>query len=85
MIDQTFTKANRLFVLSFERIEENNVKKDSRRFAFFALPVKNEEEAFEKIIEMSRNDDYILVIYWILLISKKITDLLQLIWVSKLI
>ena len=28
LIDPTFTKVNRLFVLSFERIEENNVKKD---------------------------------------------------------
>ena len=25
---------------------------------FFDLPVKNEEEAFEKIIEMSNNNDY---------------------------
>ena len=30
LIDPTFTNANRLFVLSFERIEENNVKKDHR-------------------------------------------------------
>ena len=30
LIDPTFTKVNRLFVLSFERIEENNVKKDHR-------------------------------------------------------
>ena len=29
LIDPTFTKVNRLFVLSFERIEENNVKKKS--------------------------------------------------------
>ena len=28
LIDPTFTKVNRLFVLSFEKIEENNVKKD---------------------------------------------------------
>ena len=26
--------------------------------SFFDLPVKNEEEAFEKIIEMSNNNDY---------------------------
>ena len=25
---------------------------------FFDLPVKNEKEAYEKIIEMSRNNDY---------------------------
>ena len=30
LIDPTFTNVNRLFVLSFERIEENNVKKDYR-------------------------------------------------------
>ena len=30
LIDLTFTKVNRLFVLSFERIEENNVKKYHR-------------------------------------------------------
>ena len=27
LIDPSFTNVNRLFVLSFERIEENNVKK----------------------------------------------------------
>ena len=30
LIDPTFTKVNRLFVFSFKRIEENNVKKDHR-------------------------------------------------------
>ena len=30
LIDPTFTNVNRLFVLPFERIEENNVKKDCR-------------------------------------------------------
>ena len=30
LIDPTFTNVNRLFVLSFKRIEENNVKKDYR-------------------------------------------------------
>ena len=79
LIDPTFTKVNRLFVLSFERIEENNVKKDHRDSfshyyvpnveikdfnvlidgkSFFDLPVKNEEEAYEKIIEISKNNDY---------------------------
>ena len=64
--------------MSFERIEENIVKKDhgdsfSHYYVpnveikdfnvliegkhFFDLPVKNEEEAYEKIIEMSRNND----------------------------
>ena len=79
LIDSTFTIVNRLFVLPFERIEENNVKKDYRdSFShyyipkvqikdfnvlidgknFFDLPVKNEEEAYEKNIEMSNNNDY---------------------------
>ena len=30
LIDPTFTKVNRLFVLSCERIEENKVKKDCK-------------------------------------------------------
>ena len=40
---------------------------DGKRF--FDLPVKNEEEAFEKIIEISRNNDYAIGNFWILLIS----------------
>ena len=65
--------------MSFERIEENNVKKYHRDSfshyyvpnveikdfnvlidgkSFFDLPVKNEEEAYEKIIEISKNNDY---------------------------
>ena len=79
LIDPTLTKVNRLFVLSFERIEENNVKKDDRDSfshycapnvevkdfnvlsdgkSFFGLPVKKEEEAYKRFIEMSRNNDY---------------------------
>ena len=79
LIDPTFTNVNRLFVLSFERIEENNIKKDYRdSFShyyvpkvqikdfnvlidgkiFFDLPIKNEEEAYEKIIDMSNNNNY---------------------------
>ena len=30
LLDPIFTNANRLFVLLFERIKENNVKKDHR-------------------------------------------------------
>ena len=79
LIDPTFTSVNTLFVLSFESIEGNNVKKDYRDSfshyyvpniqikdynvlidgkSFFNLPVKNEEEAYEKIIKMSNNVDY---------------------------
>ena len=38
------------------RINDCNVLTDGKRF--FVLPVKSEEEAYEKIIEMSKNNDY---------------------------
>ena len=39
LIDPTFTNVNRLFVLPFERIEENNVKKDYRdSFLHYYVP-----------------------------------------------
>ena len=38
------------------KIEDFNVLTGRR--CFFDLPVKNEEEAYEKIIDMSNNDDY---------------------------
>ena len=79
LIDPTFTNINRLFVLSFERIEEDNIKKgyrdsfshyyvpkvqikdfnvliDGKRF--FDLPIKDEEEAYEKIIDISNDNNY---------------------------
>ena len=74
LIDPTFTNVNRLFVLSFSRnnntdnrdsfsdyyvpnveIKDFNVLIDGK--SFFDLPVKN-EEAYQKIIEMSNNNDY---------------------------
>ena len=79
LIDPTFTNTNRLFALSFERTEENNVEKDYRDSfshyyvptvgikdfnvlidgkSFFDLPVRNDEEAYEKIIDMCNNSDY---------------------------
>ena len=79
LINPTFSNVNRLLILPFERIEENNVKKDHidsfshyyvpkveiKDFnvlidgkSFFDLPVKSEEEAFEKIIDMIKNNDY---------------------------
>ena len=79
LIDPTFTNVNRLFVLSFERIEEDNIKKDYRDSfspyyvpkvqikdfnvlidgkSFFDLSIKNEEEAYEKITDMSNNNNY---------------------------
>ena len=39
LINPTFTNASRLFVLSFERIVENNVKKDHRdSFSHYYVP-----------------------------------------------
>ena len=37
-------------------IKDFNVLTDGK--SFFDLPVKNEEEAYEKIIDMSNNNDY---------------------------
>ena len=72
LIDPAFTKVNRLFVLSFKNeddrtsflkyyisnvpIKDFNVSIDGKRF--FDMPIKNEEETFEQIIEMGRNNDY---------------------------
>ena len=79
LIDPTFTNNNWLFVLSFERTEEDNIKKDYRDYfsnyyvpniqvkdinvlidgkSFFDLPIKNEKETYEKIIDMSNNNNY---------------------------
>ena len=72
LIDPTFTTVNRLFVLAYENdvdrqlyyqfylpkviIKDFNVIID--KLAFFDLPIKNEEEAYEKIIDISKNDEY---------------------------
>ena len=69
LIKPTFTNVHRLFVLSFNtdnrysysnyyvpkvEINDFNVLIDGK--SFFDLPVKNAEEAFEKIVEISNND-----------------------------
>ena len=72
MIDSTFTEENRLFVLSFENendrtsfskyytpkveIKDFNVLVNGK--SFFDVPVKNKEEAYKKVIEISKNNDY---------------------------
>ena len=72
LINPTFTKVNRLFVLLFENEEERtsflryyvpkveikdfNVLID--RKSFLDVPVRNKEEAYEKIISISKNNDY---------------------------
>ena len=37
--------------------KNNNISNNMRK-SFFDLPVKNKEEAYEKIIEISNNNDY---------------------------
>ena len=72
LIDPTFDKVNRLFVLSFKNtdhrtsfskyyspkveIKDFNVLSDAK--SFFGVPIKNREEAYEKIIEISKTSDY---------------------------
>ena len=72
LIDPIFTKANRLFVLPFENekdrtsfsdyyvpkveIKDFNVLIDGK--SFFDVPVKNKEEAYEKIMSIGKNNDY---------------------------
>ena len=68
--DPTFTKVNRLFVLSFENdhlfqsimyqkllcIKDFNVLIDGK--SIFDVPVKNKEGAYEKIMSITKNNDY---------------------------
>ena len=72
LIDPTFTNVNRLFVLAYRTADNRqsfsqfhlpnvmvkyyNVIID--KLAFFDLPIKTEEEAYEKIIDISRNNEY---------------------------
>ena len=71
LTDPTFTNVNRLFVLSFENENDRTsfskyyIPKVERKYfnvlidgkPFFEIPVKNKEEAYEAIIEMSKNND----------------------------
>ena len=54
------------------QMKDFNVLIDGR--SFFDLPIKNEEEAYEKIIDMSNNNDYTTGNLLILLITKKIIN-----------
>ena len=65
-------KVNRLFVLSFENkdvrmsyskyfmptveIKDHTMLTDNK--SFFDIPIKNKEEAYEKTMEMSKNNYY---------------------------
>ena len=72
LIDPTFSNVDRLFVLSFENeddrtsyykyyvpgveIKDHNVLIDGN--AFFELPVKNIEETYEKVTQITDNSGY---------------------------
>ena len=72
LVDPTFTNVNKLFVLAFQTADDRQsysqfylpkvMVKDYNviidKLAFFDLPIKIEEESYEKIIDISRNDEY---------------------------
>ena len=72
LIDPTFTNVNRLFVLAYQNADDRQLfsqfylprvmVKDFNviidKLAFFDLPIKTEEEAYEEIIVISRNNEY---------------------------
>ena len=72
LIDPTFTNVNRLFVLAYRTADDrqsfsqfylpNVMVKDCNviidKLAFFDLPIKTEEEGYEKIIDISINNEY---------------------------
>ena len=72
LIDPTFTNVNRLSVLAYQNVDDrqsfsqfylpNVMIKDYNviidKLAFFDLPIKTEEEAYEKIIDISKNNEY---------------------------
>ena len=72
LIDPTFTNVNRLFVLAYQNVDDRQsydefylpkvMVKDYNviidKLAFFDLPIKTEEEAYEKIIDISGNNEY---------------------------
>ena len=72
LIDPTFTNVNRLFVLAYQNADDRQsfsqfylpkvLVKDFNviidKLAFFDLPIKTEEEAYEKVIDICRNNEY---------------------------
>ena len=73
LIGPMITNVNRLFVLAYQNADDrqsfsqiylpNVIVKDYNviidKLAFFDLPIKTEEEAYEKFIDISRNNEYI--------------------------
>ena len=72
LIDPTFTNVNKLLVLAYQNADDRQsfsqfylprvMVKDFNviidELPFFDLPIKTEEEAYEKIIDISRNNEY---------------------------
>ena len=72
LIDPTFTNVNRLFVLAYQTADDrhsysqfylpkvmiNDFNVIIDKLAFLDLPIKTEEKAYEKIIDISRNNEY---------------------------
>ena len=72
LIDPTFTNVNRLFVLAYQTADDRQsysqfylpkvMVKDFNviidKLAFFDLPIKTEDEVYEKIIDISRNNEF---------------------------
>ena len=72
LIDPTFPNVNKLFVLAYQTADDRQSFSQSYlpnvmvkvynviidKLALFDLPIKTEEEAYEKIIDISRNNEY---------------------------
>ena len=72
LVDPTFTIVNRLFVLAYQiaddrqsysqfylpKVMVKNYNVIIDKLAFFDLPIETEEEAYEKIIDITRNNEY---------------------------
>ena len=72
LIDPTFTNVNKLFVFAYRNADDRQsfsqfylprvMVKDYNviidKLAFFDLPIKTEEEAYEKTVDISRNNEY---------------------------
>ena len=72
LVDPTFTNVNRLFVLAYQTADDRQsysqfylpkvMVKDYNviidKLTFFDLPIKTEEETYEKIIDIGRNNEH---------------------------
>ena len=72
LVDPTFTNVNRLIVLAYQNADDRqsfyefyllkvmikNFNVIIDKLVFFVSPIKTEEEAYEKIIDISRNNEY---------------------------